>query len=87
MRNLQKWLQIGVGVKCTNRGDYLEHGYQDDWFSCGIVLPNTISHAVFGDKIWIQRNAAMDRIKWFLRLCGGDRDVKSQVSAPDFYYH
>ena len=84
MRNVQNWLQFGVGIKCTNRGDCLEHGNQDDWFSCGMLLPNTISHAVFGDDIWVQHDAALDRIRWFLKLqvcTSAAEGVSPQVSS------
>jgi hypothetical protein len=72
--NLQRWLQDGVGIKCTNNGDCLRHGVQNDWFSCGVVLPNTIAHNVFGDQIWIPRRAVLDRVNWFLKLVKGVAD-------------
>jgi hypothetical protein len=74
MRNLQRWLRDGVGIKCTNRGDYLRHGVQNDWFSCGVILPNTIAHNVFDDNIWIPRNAVLDRVNWFLKFVKGAKE-------------
>jgi hypothetical protein len=84
VRNLQRWLHDGVGISCVNNGDCLEHGIQTDWFSCGIIVPNTISHKVFGDNIWIPRRAVGDRIDWFLKLAKG---VKGQRSAQESDQH
>ncbi|KAM6488976.1 hypothetical protein JOM56_015612 [Amanita muscaria] len=77
MRNLQKWLNA-IGVNCTIQGDCLNHGIQDDWFSCGIILANTISHAVFGDTLWTPQRAVSDRIQWFLTLA---QDMRSRTKA------
>jgi hypothetical protein len=80
LRNLQRWLYDGVGIKCTNDGNCLTHGSQNDWFSCGVVLPNTIAHSIFGDSIWIPRRAVLDRVNWFLTLAKG---VKTEKCTPD----
>ena len=79
VRNLQRWLRDAVGVSCVNNGDCLEHGIQTDWFSCGVILPNTISRNVFGDSVWIPRRAVSDRIEWFLKLVNG---AKAQRNVP-----
>ena len=75
IQNLQQWLHDGVGIKCTNDGDCLRHGVQNNWFSCGVILPNTIAHNVFSDHIWIPRRAVLDRVNWFLKLV---KEVKAQ---------
>lgn len=80
VHNLQWWLHDAVGVNCMNHVDSMKHGVQKDWFSCGVVLPNTISHSVFGDGLWIPRRAVSDRIEWFLKLAEG---VKENVEKVD----
>ena len=76
MCNLQWWLCDRIGLKCTNRGDCLRHGIQNDWFSCGVILSNTIAHNVFNDDIWIPRNAVLDRVNWFLKFAKRDKEPK-----------
>jgi len=78
--NLQRWLHDAVGVNCTNHGDCMKHGIQKDWFLCSVVLPNTISHNVFGDGLWIPRQAVSDRIEWFLELVEG---MKENIEKAD----
>lgn len=71
MKAAQQWLQKVFRRKFVNNGDYLEHGIQQDSFSCGVVVSSTIKHAVFGHGIWIARRAVLERIEWFLRLAKG----------------
>lgn len=46
----------------------MAHGVQLDWHSCGIVLPNTIAHAIQATLLWEQHQHIWERIQWFLRL-------------------
>ncbi|KAM6495644.1 hypothetical protein JOM56_008350 [Amanita muscaria] len=82
MRNLLKWLNT-IGVNCTIQGDCLNHGAQRDWFSCGIIFANTISHAVFGDTLWTPQRAVSGRIQWFLTLAQDMRSCTKFLSISD----
>jgi len=56
------------------------HGIQNDWFSYGVVLPNTIAHDVFGDGLWILRRAISDRVDWFLTFVNNMKEQKLQTN-------
>ncbi|KAK1222121.1 hypothetical protein PQX77_015048 [Marasmius sp. AFHP31] len=65
---LRKWFKHTFGRDITVRGDTLDHGLQDDTYSCGICAVNTIAHAVFNDPLWVPRMKVFHRVQWFLDL-------------------
>lgn len=67
-RYLRRWLYDNFCLDVDELGDCLQHGIQQDSFSCGIVAVNTIAHAVFGKPLWTKQNAAHHRIEWFCLL-------------------
>lgn len=80
MEHTQKWLQSAFRYKFKNMGDYLVHGVQNDSFSCGILLSNTISHAIFHTPIWIPRQGVFERVSWFVELVkGGIMDRREHI--------
>lgn len=78
MLRLQTWLQFAFGKKFKNLGNTLEHATQTDGYSCGLIVANTIKHAILGTKLWSHRTSVVDRLEWFIRLANGELEV-----APD----
>ncbi|KAJ8085471.1 hypothetical protein PM082_004287 [Marasmius tenuissimus] len=65
---LRKWFKHTFGRDVTVNGDSLDHGLQDDTYSCGVCAVNTIAHAVFNDPLWVPRMKVLHRVQWFLDL-------------------
>lgn len=66
LNGLGKWLEAAFGWKPVNEGNILSRSYQTDTVSCAVCALNTITHNVFGDKLWEQRNALVHRVSWLL---------------------
>ena len=49
----------------------MEHGCQADGYSCGIILGNTIEHAINATPIWEQQREIIERLRWFRRFSKG----------------
>jgi hypothetical protein len=91
MNALQRWLQARFKGKFKDCGDSLEHGIQEDGFSCLVCSANTIGHAVFDDELWHMNRAAVVKVDWFQILikCGVDspslmpnNDREPPIPAP-----
>jgi hypothetical protein len=94
---VQKWLREVYGTSYKLEGDILNHGDQNDSFSCGIIMANTIVHAAFNVPIWIPRQAVQERVQWFIKLSESvwippetNQEPNKQVSyreyVPSFQY-
>lgn len=69
VKKLQWWLKQRFKKEFADCGDQLEHGLQDDGFSCGIITTNTAAHDIFNDQLWTPKRKAVERVQWFMTLC------------------
>jgi hypothetical protein len=51
VRHVQAWLKKEFGKEFKCRGDMMKHGNQEDTWSCGICLPNAITHNLFDEPL------------------------------------
>ncbi|KAG6848001.1 hypothetical protein H0H93_004242 [Arthromyces matolae] len=66
--SLQKWLRTQFHGKYTVDGNTLPHGEQTDAYSCGVIVANTILHAIKQTPLWGQGRSTLERLRWFTRL-------------------
>lgn len=62
----------------------MEHGSQVDGYSCGVILGNTIEHAITAAPIWEPKQAIIERLRWFRRFSNGikhDNEEDSNASS------
>lgn len=64
---MRKWLSHH-GIATLRQGGDLKHGTQLDEFSCGLVVPNTIEHPLFGDELWIELDKDYICMQCFIQL-------------------
>lgn len=84
LRALRKWLSRTFSHKFQYRGNTMARGTQHDWHSCGIILPNTIAHAIKAIPLWHQSQYVPERIQWFLRLASTtERQMPQSVPATN----
>ena len=63
----------------------MEHGSQMDGHSCGIILGNTIEHAITATPIWEHHRAIIERLCWFRRFSNAtNHDNEEDVSSSNF---
>ena len=74
--SLQRWLKSMFGQKFSCNRNLIEHGTQMDGYSCGIILGNTVEHAINVTPIWKHRWAIVKRLCWFWCLAKGANNVK-----------
>ncbi|KAG6818744.1 hypothetical protein H0H93_002181 [Arthromyces matolae] len=67
-RALEGWLLHTFNRKFKYEGNTLPCAEQEDTHSCGIIVANTLEHAAFGSPLWKQRDAVLQRVKWFIHL-------------------
>jgi len=73
------------GQKFTCNGNSIEHGTQVDGYSCGIILGNTIEHAINATPVWEHQQATIERLHWFQHFSNGiNHDVKEVVASSNF---
>ncbi|KIJ10894.1 hypothetical protein PAXINDRAFT_157495 [Paxillus involutus ATCC 200175] len=88
LKNLQRWLRTRFGSIFVHGKEHLEHGNQQDCYSCGIVTANTIAHAMFGDPLWQPEGRSKARAEWFVMLVKdcqylcNDRYHQVKVASP-----
>jgi len=68
MKALKRWLESQFDGNWTDRKKSLKVGIQFDANSCGICAINCIAHAIFRDRLWEQKRAAIERAEWFAIL-------------------
>ncbi|KAG0694658.1 hypothetical protein DFH29DRAFT_755847, partial [Suillus ampliporus] len=68
VHRLQQWLRDAFGDPFTVDNVGLEHAMQNDTFSCGIVMANTIAHGALGDELWELKKRSSARAMWFITL-------------------
>ncbi|TCD62510.1 hypothetical protein EIP91_006784 [Steccherinum ochraceum] len=68
MDAIQLWLRVRFDGPYQERGNVLVHGTQQDTVSCGICTMNTVSHAVFNDKVWSTESLDSERVKYLKEL-------------------
>ncbi|KAH7918522.1 hypothetical protein BV22DRAFT_1051683 [Leucogyrophana mollusca] len=68
IRAAQTWLRKEFGSPFKDEGDTLTHGVQNDQFSCGICVVNTIAHNAFGDELFTHAKQFVMRILLFVEL-------------------
>jgi hypothetical protein len=56
------------GAKFKDEGDKLRHGKQEDTWSCGICLPNTIAHDLFDETLFHHTKCRLLWMWYFVRL-------------------
>ena len=83
MKSLQRWLVARFKGPFRDCKDSLEHGVQQDGFSCLICSSNTIAHAVFGDELWHMDRASLEKANWFQILIKPDCEVNSSDDTHD----
>lgn len=65
----------------------MDHGHQVDGYSCGIILGNTIDHAITATPIWEHQRAIIERLSWFRRFSNGiyhDGEDLASLNGPKF---
>ena len=62
LRALRGWLSCTFSHKFEYRGNSMVHGVQHDWHSYGIIIPNTIAHAIKATPLWDQNQYVQERI-------------------------
>ena len=62
----------------------MEHGSQVDGHSCGIILGNTIEHAVTATPIWERQRAVIERLRWFQRFSNGINHGNEEDTPSNF---
>ncbi|KAK6980928.1 hypothetical protein R3P38DRAFT_3376544 [Favolaschia claudopus] len=68
VKSLNKWALSRIGVELHAEYNGLQHGVQQDSFSCGVVMANTCEHAIYPDEpLWIPRDAVRSRLTHFLK--------------------
>ncbi|KAH9835199.1 uncharacterized protein C8Q71DRAFT_858853 [Rhodofomes roseus] len=66
---IQHWLRVRFAwLRFKDLGNSLAHGRQHDKNQCGMCAVNTITHAVFGDKLWEKSRSCLERLLWFNKL-------------------
>jgi hypothetical protein len=68
MKAVKRWLESQFGGKLTDQSKALKIGTQYDGHSCAICVVNCIAHAIFGDRLWQQKRASIERAEWFAIL-------------------
>ena len=56
------------GTKFKNEGNKMRHRKQEDTWSCGICLPNTIAHDLFDEPLFQHKNCRLLWMQYFVRL-------------------
>ena len=56
------------GVKFKDEGNKLRHGKQEDTWSCGICLLNTIAHDLFDEPLFHHTKCRLLLMQYFVRL-------------------
>lgn len=72
------------GRKFTCEGNLMEHGSQVDGHSCGIILGNTIEHAITATPIWEPQRAIIERLRWFRRFSKGIGHDDEDATSSNF---
>jgi len=83
MRSLRKWLSESFQQKFEDQGNSMTHGIQLDYHSCGIIVTNTIAHAIRGIPLWEQQWSNHERIQWFLRLASRAETKGLEQTTPN----
>lgn len=65
---LGRWLEATLDWRLANEGNILARPYQTDTVSCAVCTLNTITHNVFGDKLWQQSDASVHRLSWLVEF-------------------
>ncbi|KAK6966380.1 hypothetical protein R3P38DRAFT_2816382 [Favolaschia claudopus] len=83
---LMRWLQMQFGGGFSCEYDGLEHGNQQDNFSCGVVMENTCQRAIFPNTpLWIPRLAVRARLEHFLKYASTQVErVESKTAETVF---
>lgn len=68
VQSLLRWIRIVFERELKNQGNTMAHGIQNDGFSCGIILGNTISAGIKETPLWNPQHAIYERLGCFLRL-------------------
>jgi hypothetical protein len=53
VKKVQAWLKREFGKEFTDNGNKMTHGKQEDDFSCGVVLPNSMEQELFGATLFV----------------------------------
>jgi hypothetical protein len=67
------------GVKFKDEGDKMRHGKQEDDWSCGICLPNTIAHDLFDEPLFHHKNRRLLRMQYFIKLAKAQLEMVSYI--------
>ena len=67
-KKAQAWLKAEFGKEFKYERNQMAHGKQDDTISCGVYLPNTVEHDLFGVELCTDKTARLHRMQWFVRL-------------------
>jgi hypothetical protein len=71
LRNgLGKWLTRAFGGAFIDNGQTLSIGQQDDTYSCGICVLNSMEHAVCNVPLYTHADRHTLRVTYFTRLMG-----------------
>ncbi|KAH7912046.1 hypothetical protein BJ138DRAFT_1112718 [Hygrophoropsis aurantiaca] len=81
----QSWLKGEFGAPFREDQDSLKHGIQEDSFSCGICVVNTIAHNLFGDELFRHSRRYAMRISLFTQLAQSQLDTASE--STEFSHH
>ena len=61
-KKVQAWLKAEFGKEFKYEGNRMVHGKQNDSISCGLYLPNTVEHDLFGVELCTDKTARLHRM-------------------------
>ncbi|KAL1712277.1 hypothetical protein EV715DRAFT_213952 [Schizophyllum commune] len=85
LENLQSYIaRSSIGKKAVITHNQLEHGVQDDSYSCGICTVNTMSRAIFGSAVQLWQPGCREqlRVKQLLHFARACLESKKPDSSP-----
>ncbi|KAF7967018.1 hypothetical protein HWV62_36215, partial [Athelia sp. TMB] len=84
MGAVKRWLhgQFKFEGRWKEKGNTLPIGKQHDSNSCGLCVINTFACAIFGDQMWTQSRATLERAKWFSVLAKTHLKQDTLTASP-----